>query len=253
MSCVGEWKTIPNGLLKMKLTPKAFGRLKYDVQVLISNLAQTQGYKCAFCDANTNLEIEHEHYPDHNPHQSLDRYTIFNVRGLVCHWHNIQLLLYERDSKDLFCGLTEASSLLSDSDYESYIHQYECRVDQFYEEHLQTIVSNYWRRRVFLDKFDEWRYGWVREYPWRWEFSEIKDQKYGPIRTPKQFLDSLVACARFIEPHLRKNPEEIPEDILKLMFKIKPILDKLWPLIEPRYRELKTNECSTPATALAGG
>jgi hypothetical protein len=74
---VGEWKPIPPGLLKMKMTPRGFGRLEYDVQVLISQLAEEQGYKCALCSQNHSLEIEH----DHDPEYGTGRYRRSTISG----------------------------------------------------------------------------------------------------------------------------------------------------------------------------
>jgi hypothetical protein len=228
---VGEWKPIPDGLLRMRKTPTALGRLNYDVQVLISHIAEEQGHKCAFCDANKGLEIDHEHDPELNPEQSRDIYTIYNVRGLVCHRHNIQLMMYECDQKGLTRALSEATSLLSDSEYESYIYRYDIRAEALYEEYLESVVPNYWRRRLFLDKFDSWRYrGLCREYPWHWGFDEIKDQKYGKVRTPRQFFGGLLACLQFVKSELEKNPNfEIPEQFIKLLVLLKPFLDEATP------------------------
>jgi hypothetical protein len=236
---LGEWRPIPDGLLRMRMTPRAFGRLKYDVQVLISQIAEEQKYKCAFCGANKSLEIEHEHYPEYDPEPSNDKYTIYNVRGLVCHWHNIQLMIHECDERGLSRGLSEATSWLSDHQYESYIYRYHLRAENLYEDYLEKIVSNYPSRRLLLNKFDEWRYHGGREYPWYWGFDEIKDQKYGKIRNRKQFFKVLAACLQFIKGELEKNPDfDIPEQFLRFMARVKPFVDQAPPIVETPRQEL---------------
>jgi hypothetical protein len=46
--------------------------------------------------------------------------------------------------------------------------------------------SNYWRRRLFLQKFDE-RASGAFCYPWKSYFGEIKERLRMKIRTPEQF------------------------------------------------------------------
>ena len=86
---------------------------------------------------------------------------------------------------------------------------------------------NYWKRRIFLDKFDDWRQ-WGGRYPWRWEFGEIKQRKRRTIRTPEQFIRTLSAIVEFIATQIKSDPEfEIPNSFLDLMIKLKPMLDEL--------------------------
>lgn len=245
---MSEWKAIPSDLLKMNMTPRGFGRLKYEVQVLISELAEQQGYKCVLCDQNHSLEIEHDHDPEYGTGEIP---TIYNIRGLACRSCNWHIMMYERNNNGEYVSFGEASSRLSDHDWEKFIYRYKCRADALNEERLEKEMGfrNYWRRRNLLNKFDEWR-EWGGSYPWYWGFDEIKDQKYGKIRTPKQFFAALNACLCFLQEQLDKDPDfEIPEQYIKLMIKIKPMLDDLWPIIEPRYLELRSSK--GPAAVLA--
>jgi hypothetical protein len=66
------------------------------------------------------------------------------------------------------------------------------------------------------------------DYPWYWGFDEIKDQKYGKIRTPLQFVRTLTACVQFEKGELEKNPDyEPPEKFLEVIFRIKPLMRSL--------------------------
>src|SRR5665647_3718671 len=86
------WDELPNGLLKKQF--KAFNKLDSAVKRLIIDLAKRQKFKCAFssCNKNTGLEI------DHDPAERLP-YTIFNVRGLVCHRCNLALRAHEMEER----------------------------------------------------------------------------------------------------------------------------------------------------------
>ncbi|HEY6331937.1 MAG TPA: hypothetical protein VI756_21595, partial [Blastocatellia bacterium] len=90
-----------------------------------------------------------------------------------------------------------------------------------------------------LDKFDEWKeYG--GRYPWYWGFEEIKEKRYGGIRTPKQFLRTLTACVQFFAEELKKDPNyRPPETFTKLMVRIRPMLDSIRPIVQARLEELK--------------
>jgi hypothetical protein len=44
----------------------------------------------------------------------------------------------------------------------------------------------------------------------------------------------------------QKNPSfELPEQFLKLIVRLKPVLDELWPHIEQRYRAIQASRQST--------
>lgn len=39
----------------------------------------------------------------------------------------------------------------------AYTYSYDCRIFALYESELEHRCSNYWQRRIFLNKFDDWR------------------------------------------------------------------------------------------------
>jgi hypothetical protein len=52
-------------------------------------------------------------------------------------------------------------------------------------------------------------------------FDEIKDKRYGKIRTPRQFIQTLSACVQFVKGELEKNPDyQPPEEFLKVMVRV---------------------------------
>jgi hypothetical protein len=66
------------------------------------------------------------------------------------------------------------------------------------------------------------------------------------IRTPEQFWTTFAACVRFIVDEKHKNPDyEIPDQFLRVLVRVKPILDEAWPLIEERYREIQAERQAT--------
>lgn len=236
------WNKLPHRFLKKGF--KGWNRLDYDVKLLIVELAEQQKFKCAHCDKKRNLIVEHDHYPEFGRG---DRYTIYNVRGLVCPRCNWHLIVYEKDRSGEYRGFDEAYSYITDSEYDGYIYSYDCRILALHEEALKAKMGarKYFRRRVFLDRFDDWE--WIGHYPWRWEFDEIKDQKYGKIRTPLQFIKSLTACAQFVKGEMEKNPGyEPPEKFLEVIVRIKPLMDELRPVVEARLLEIgKANSAGT--------
>jgi Recombination endonuclease VII len=236
------WDKLPGGFLKMKYG--GWARLDHDVRRVIVELAQEQGFKCAHCMRVGNLIIEHDHYPEHGRG---NRYTTYNIRGLVCQRCNWHLMLYEQDQNGGYRGFDEAFSYISDREYESYIHAYDCRVNRLYEQSIERKMGSlkYLRRRIVLDKFDDWN-EWSGSYPWHWGFDEIKDKKYGKIRTPRQFIKALAACVLFVKGELEKDPDyQVPKKFLELIFRIKPALDELRPIIEARLVEIgKINDAA---------
>lgn len=229
------WNKLPYGFLNMKF--KRWSKLGRDVQLLILELASEQKFKCALCIRDRDLIVEHDHEPEYGPGKPI---TIHNIRGLTCQRCNWHLMVYEKDKNGEHRGFDEAYSYISDRRWESYIYTYECRVGALREARLEKELGslNYWRRRVFLDKFDDWQeYG--GRYPWYWGFDEIKDQKYGKIRTPLQLIKTLSACVQFVKGEMDRDPDYQPrENFLEAIFRIKPFLDELWPLIEARMSEL---------------
>lgn len=234
---IGEWIPIPPGLLKMKLTPRAFGRLSYEVQVVVSQLAKEQEYKCALCSQDHSLEIEHDHDPEYGTGDVL---TIYNIRGLVCRSCNWHIMIYERNRDGDYVDFGEASSRFDDRDWDNYNYPYQCRVNALNDERLMQEMGfrNFWRRKELLQKFDEWHES-GGAYPWYWGFDEIKDQKYGKIRTPKQFFAVLAAILEYVKGEIAKNPEwRPPEAVMPALIRIKEFLDEIRPIVEPRYKEL---------------
>jgi hypothetical protein len=241
------WDKLPPGLLSMGL--KRWSKLDHDVRLLIFELANEQKFKCALCSRTRNLIVEHDHDPEHGPGKPI---TVHNIRGLACQRCNWHLMVYEKYLNGEYRGFDEASSNISSYQWENYIYAYECRVGDLREERLKQELGilNYWRRRNFLNKFDEWR-EWGGRYPWYWGFDEIKDQRYGKIRTPRQFIRTLHACVLFVKGEIEKNPNYVPpEQFLETMFRIKPFLDELHTAVKARMLELgETNSAAAGALA----
>jgi hypothetical protein len=226
------WEKLPAGLLK-KGYP-AWCRLDWQVQKLVVKLASGQRFQCAFCPETRNLEIDHDHYPDEGPG---NRFTIYNVRGLLCRTCNWHMGIYEADQAGSDRGWEHVySSDISSSDYEGYIDAYASRQLQRYEDKLERTCPNYWSRRILLDKFDEWNEGWA-EFPWRWGFEEIKEKRHGKIRTPRQFMNTMRACLEFIAEEHRKNPDwQPPESVVNFVFQAKKFFDKIRLVFEERLK-----------------
>src|SRR4051812_5587086 len=98
------WERLPPGLLRMK--PRAWHKLDYDVRRLIVDLAERQKLQCVFCSTSRSLEIEHDHYPDIG---TGDRYTVYNIRGLVCRRCNWHLMVYEKEDAGDYLGWDNVS------------------------------------------------------------------------------------------------------------------------------------------------
>jgi Recombination endonuclease VII len=160
------WEKLPGDLLKIK--QRRWSALDHDVKLLIVGLAREQGFKCAHCSKNRNLEIEHDHYPEHGPG---DKYTIYNVRGLVCRACNWHIGMHEAENRGEYNSWSDVFPRISDHQHESYFYAHECRVSPLLETMLEERLGslNYWRRRNLLFKFDDWReWGGKRKktYPW---------------------------------------------------------------------------------------
>lgn len=230
------WDQLPVGLLKK--TAKGWMRLDRNVRHLVVDLARAQKFKCAFCNQTERLIIEHDHWPERG---CGDKLTVYNVRGLACQGCNWHLGMYEADARGDYRGWDDAYIRISRRDFDPYAYAYECRILALLDEELKQRLepTNYWRRRLFLQKFDDW-HDWGRgHYPWASYFAEIKKRRW-KIRTPEQFWQGLVAIFRFVAEQQRKDPDfELPEQFLKLLVRVKPLLDKAWPLIEERYRTIQ--------------
>ena len=235
---MGLWSKLPTGFLKMSF--KTWSRLDFDIRSLIIKLARDQNFKCVHCDESHGLIVEHDHYPDHGRG---DRYTVYNIRGLVCHRCNWHLGKYEQEKRGDYSEWSDFHQYISDGDYDSYIFAYECRVSPLLEAMIEKRLGsrNYWRRRSLLTKFDDWREwgGRRRTYPWYWGFNEIKEKKYWHIKTPEQAIRNLAALIRYVLKELEKNPAyEPPEEFLKLMVRVKPLLDSIRPIVEERLKSI---------------
>ena len=102
---------------------------------------------------------------------------------------------------------------ISERDFETYAFAYECRILALFEDELEQRLGphNYWRRRLILQKVEDFR-EWGGRSLWRSHFTELKKRQRWKIRTPEQFWNTLAACMRFVVEQTRKNPDfEIPE------------------------------------------
>ncbi|WFU80752.1 hypothetical protein QA645_41125 [Bradyrhizobium sp. CIAT3101] len=69
------------------------------------------------------------------------------------------------------------------------------------------------------------------------------------IPTPEQFRNIFAACARFAIEEKRRNPDfEIPEQFVRMVIAVKPLLDEAGPLIEERYQAIKAKKLSEAQT-----
>jgi hypothetical protein len=237
------WDQLPAGFLKR--TPRGWMRLDRDVRSLILQLARAQNFKCAFCSETKGLIVEHDHWPERG---SGDKLTIYNVRGLACSGCNWHLGMYEADARGDYRAWDDAYIRISDRDFEPYAYAYECRIHALQEEELEQRLGTiaYWNRRLFLQKFDDWREWGRGRYPWPSYFAEIKERRRRMIRTPEQFWSTFAACVKFVVEERSRNPDyEIPEQFTKLLVRMKPLLDEAWPIIEERYREIQAERQAT--------
>jgi len=230
---VSAWDTLPTGFLKK--TFSGWLRLDYEARLLVVELAKQQHFKCALCSTDRNLEIDHD--PD--PFRGIGtRLTVDNIRGILCGWCNKQLSLHEREQRGEFSGLDNVYCLLDDRRAELYLEAYDRRIIQLEENRLEKSCPNYWVRWRLLDKFDDWKVGWTRTYPWEWYFEEIKERRHGKVRTAKQAVRALAACMKFVKEQREKDPDyEIPESFIQVLKLVKPIFDKLRPRIEAARKQ----------------
>jgi Recombination endonuclease VII len=173
---------LPKGFLRLGLD--RWLRFEPELRNLIVKLAREQNFRCALCSTERGLIVEH----DHDPYIGEGRRpTIYNTRGIVCDRCNRHIDFYEQRERGDY-DWDHVSICFSDSDYDAYIDVYNTRVLDLWEKDLQArLGGRYWRRRLFVDKFYDWQEGW-HDFPWRWEFEEIKEKRHGRIRTPKQFM-----------------------------------------------------------------
>lgn len=141
-----------------------------------------------------------------------DKLTVYNVRGLTCSGCNWHLGMYEADERGDYRGFDDAYIRIDERRFYPYAQAYVHRALTLIEEELEQRMepSSYWKRRLFLQKFDE--RDWRRDYPWPSYFSEIKRRRRMIIRTPEQFWEAFAASARFVLEQKRRGPDfEIPE------------------------------------------
>jgi hypothetical protein len=230
------WERLPPGFLKK--TWRGWNRLDYEVKLLVVELAERQKFHCAFCRVDRGLIIEHDHEPDQGRG---DQLTAYNIRGLACQRCNWHLGLYEQNERGGYVsGWDHVECIIYRDEYDTYIYNYEDRIVCLYEKSLSKTCSNYWTRRLFIDKFDDWKYDGGR-YPWYWGFEEIKEKKYGLIRTPKQFIRVAQRVIDFVNEERKKDPNYCPPDQVimflgKLFLFLKELIDSN-PALFARYRK----------------
>ena len=90
--------------------------------------------------------------------------------------------MYEAEERGEYPDWPDRYPRVSESEHEKYIYSYKCRVSPLLEAMLEKRLGtiNYWRRRTFLQKFDEWE-DEGRNYPWYWGFEEIKEKRHGKL------------------------------------------------------------------------
>jgi hypothetical protein len=213
------WQKLPEEFLRMKY-PR-FSKYGGDVKRLIVELAVKQNFKCALCGRDRNLVVDHDHYPEEGPG---DRFTVYNIRGLVCQGCNWDLAFYETEEAGGCFGWENVSCKLSSQDYEDYISFYECRADARREALLEKRIPNYWHRRLILDRFDAWYYDGGEPPLWYWRYKEQESRK---IETPEDAVRVLTAILQFASEQFKKDPNfEPPEQFWKLMDLVRPIIDE---------------------------
>jgi hypothetical protein len=228
---MSDWNDLPGGFLRL-----GFNRwLRFDPELrdLIVKLARDQHFRCALCSTNCDLIVEHDHYPYIGEGE---RPTVYNTRGLVCNRCNRHIDFYEqRERGD--GGWDHVNICFSDHHYGAYILAYDCRVLALWEDDLEKRLGyRYWRRRQFVDKFYEWRKGWI-EYPWKSYFQEIRIRKKW-AKNPVLFFETIIACIKFVLAEKEKNADyQPPDDFIRVAFQIKPFIEQLRPIVEARLEE----------------
>jgi hypothetical protein len=127
---------------------------------------------------------------------------------------------------------------VTEEQYDSYIYLYECRMSRLLEAMMEKRLGsiNYWRRRNFLQKFDEWEDD-GGDYPWYWGFEEIKEKRHGKIKTPMQAIKTLRALLEFVMGEIRKDPSyEPPDEFIKLLIRVEPWISDLRAIAEAQLK-----------------
>jgi Recombination endonuclease VII len=238
---MSDWNDLPQGFLRL-----GFNRwLRFEpLRDLIVKQARKQNFRCALCSTDRRLIVEH----DHDPHiGEWERPTIYNTRGLVCERCNRHIDFYEQRERGDY-GWHHVNICFSDSEYDDYIYAYEMRVLALWENDLQKRLGHrYWRRRIFVDKFYDWYEGRWYEYPWKSYFNEIRILRRW-TQHPEELFKTLLACMKFVAAEIEKNPNyQPPSDFIKVMFRIKPIIDELRPIAEAQTRQRELLQADLPA------
>jgi hypothetical protein len=213
------WDQLPARCLKMGF--ERFARLDRAIQQLLYKLALKQRFKCALCSSTRGLVVEHDHEPEEGPSKP---YTIYNVRGLVCGSCNWHLGFYECEARGGFFCWENASCRISDSEYESYIYLYRCRVGPLIEalQEQRMGSDNYWRMRRHHQRFDEWYYEGAR-CAWR---DRLAEERARTIRTPEQFIRVFTACVNFVGEQIKKDPDfQPPEKFMKVFHQVRGLVE----------------------------
>ena len=199
------WQELPEGFLQKAF--KHFCKLDRGVQRLIVELAREQKFKCALCDRSRKLLVEHDHDPEEGFGVS---YTVYNIRGLVCHRRKQALRGYEIDERGEISNWEHGYPYISSHDYEDYIYAYRCRVYPLNQEAHERRAScrNPWHRRRVLEKFDAWFYE-ESEAPPRW-YERYKEEQRGRFETPEDFIRGLDVAIQFFKEQIDKNPNFCP-------------------------------------------
>ncbi|MCW5686069.1 MAG: hypothetical protein KIT85_16860 [Pseudolabrys sp.] len=213
------WNELPPRFLKKRHS--SWKALRPEIQAVVVDLANKQGFKCALCDADSNLIIEHDHEPDEG---AGDIFTIYNIRGLTCSRCNSALSVHERLERGEYVGLEISESRLSLHSYENYIGRYRSRVSPLIEAELERRMgsSNYWRRRNFMLKFDIWFYEGGNAPSWwiRHRSSEI--------RSMRKFFRVTEAMLDFINSEIVTNPKpEVLSRIITNLLSLKSVFEKI--------------------------
>jgi hypothetical protein len=216
------WQELPELFLKMKY-PR-WSRLDQDVKRLIVELAIDQKFKCALCESrDRNLVVDHDHYPEEGPG---DRFTVYNVRGLVCQGCNWDLAFYETEGAGGDFGWENVSCKISSDDYDDYVYVYQCRVAPLVEAAQVKRIGcrNPWHRSSTLQKFDDWFYEGEQPPLWYQRYEEEESRR---IETPEDAVRVLTAIVQFANEQFEKDPNFEPgEEFWKLIAWIRPIIEQ---------------------------
>jgi hypothetical protein len=229
---MSDWNYLPIGFLRLGFD--RWLRLDPELRDFIVKLAREQNFRCALCSTDHRLILEH----DHDPYiGDGERPAIYNTRGLVCDRCNRHIDFWEQRKRGEY-GWDHVNICFSDSDYDAYIDAYDARVLALWEDDLKRRLGRrYWRRRLFVDQFYHWSEVKWHDYPWPSYFKEIRTRRRW-TKNPELFFKTLLDCLKFFVAHKEKNPDyQPPDDFIKVIHWVKPLLDELRPVVEAQMRE----------------